>query len=201
LSTVEPSNFDETRNDENSIKAMEEEINQIENNETWELLPRTKDKNVIGTKWVFGNKLNEDGQVTRNKERLVCKGYAQVEGIDFEETFVPMAKMESIIMFLAYACSKMIKWYQMDVKSVSLNGELEEVYIEQPKGFLLSEKEDYVCRLKKDLYGLKQALRAWYSILDKYLQQQGFRRGNADSNLYIKVVQGSMICYPHFVDN
>jgi hypothetical protein len=149
---------------------------------------KTKGQKLIGTKWVFRNKLNEDGQVTRNKARLVCKGYAQVEGIDFEETFSPMARMEAIRMFLAYACSKRIKVYQMDIKSTFLNGELEEeVYIEQPEGFLLSEKEDYVCRLKKALYGLKQALRAWYSRLDRYLQQQGFRRGNADSNLYIKV--------------
>jgi hypothetical protein len=94
---------------------------------------KTKGKNVIGTKWVFRNKLNEDGQVTRNKARLVCKGYAQVEGIYFEETFAPVARMEAIRMFLAYACSKRIKVYHMDVKSTFLNGELEEeVYIEQP---------------------------------------------------------------------
>jgi hypothetical protein len=107
-------------------------------------------------------------QVTRNKARLVCKGYAQVEGIDFEETFAPVARMEAIRMFLAYACSRKIKVYQMDVKSAFLNGELEEeVYIEQPEGFLLSDKEDYVCRLKKALYGLKQAPRAWYARLDR----------------------------------
>ena len=85
LSTVEPSNFEEARNDEHGIKEMEEELSQIEKKETWELLPRPKDKNVIGTKWVFKNKLNENGRVTRNKTRLVCKGYAQVERIDFEE--------------------------------------------------------------------------------------------------------------------
>ena len=85
---------------------MNEELDQIEKNDTWELVPRPKDKNVIGTKWVFRNKLNEDGQVTRNKARLFCKGYAQFEGIDFEETFSPIARMEAIIMFLAYACSR-----------------------------------------------------------------------------------------------
>ena len=108
---------------------------------------------------MFRNKLNEDGQVTRNKARLVCKGYAQVKGIDFEETYAPVARMESIRMILAYASSKNIKVYQMDVKSTFLNGELEEeVYIEQPEGF--AEKEDYVCRLRKALYGLKQVPRA-----------------------------------------
>jgi hypothetical protein len=119
------------------------------------LVPRWY-KNVIGTKWVLKNKLNEDGQVTRNKSRWVCKGNAQVEGNDFEETFSPVSKMEAIRLILIYACSKNIKVYYMDRKSCFLNGELEEqVNIEQPEGFQLSKNEDYVCRLKKDLYGLK----------------------------------------------
>jgi hypothetical protein len=146
-------------------------LDQIEKNDTWELVPRPKNKNVIGKKWVFRNKLNEDGQVTRNKARLLCKRYAQIEGTDFEETFSPVARMEAIHLRLAYACSKNVKVYQMDVKSAFLNGELEkEVYIEQPEGFQLSENTNYVCKLKKALYGLKQAPRAWYSKLDKYLQ-------------------------------
>ena len=112
-----------------------------------------------------------------------------------------MARMEAIKMILAYACSKRIKVYQMDVKSTFLNGELEEeVYIEQPKGFILSEHGDYVCILKKELYGLKQAPRAWYSRLDMYLQHQGFKRGNADSNLYIKMDQDIMIIVEVYVD-
>jgi hypothetical protein len=115
---------------------MDEELDQIGENDTWELVPRPKNKNVIVTKWVFVNKLNEDGEVTRNKARLVCKGYAHVEGIEFEDTFVPVARMEAIHLLLAYACSKNIKMYQMDVKSAFMNGELEEeVYIEQPEGF------------------------------------------------------------------
>jgi hypothetical protein len=135
------------------------------------LVPRPKNKNVIDTKWVFRNKLNEDGKVTRNKSRLVCKGHAEIEGIDFEETFALVARMEEIRLILSYACSKNVKVYQMDVKSSFLNGELEEeVYIEQPEGFQLSENIDYVCKLKKVVYGLKQDPRAWYSRLDKYLQ-------------------------------
>jgi hypothetical protein len=135
------------------------------------LVPRPNNKNVINTKWVFRNKLNEYGQVTRNKAILVCKGYAQIEGIDFEETFAPVARMKAICLLLSYACSKNVKLYQMDVKPSFLNGELEEeVYIEQPEGFPLSENTDYVCKLKKALYGLKQAPQAWYSRLDKYLQ-------------------------------
>jgi hypothetical protein len=135
---------------------MDEELDQIEKNDTWELVPRPKNKNVIDTKWVFKNKLNEYGHVTRNKARLVCKGYAQIEGIDFEETFPPVSRMEAIRLLLAYACSKNVKVYHMDIKSTFLNGELEEeVYIEQPEGFQLSENTYYVCKLKKALYGLK----------------------------------------------
>ena len=96
LATFEPSRFEEASQNEHWVAAMNEELDQIEKNNTWELVPRPKDKNVIGTKWVFRNKLNEDGQVTRNKARLVCKGYAQVEGIDFDETFAPIARMEAI---------------------------------------------------------------------------------------------------------
>ena len=126
---------------------------------------------------------------------MVCKGYVQIEGIDFEETYAPVSRMEAICFLLAYACSKNVKVYQMDVKSTFLNGELEEeVYIEQPEGFQLSENTDYVCKLKKALYGLKQAPKAWYSRLDKYLQQARFRKGSADSNLYIKTCRMNLKC-------
>jgi hypothetical protein len=118
------------------MKAMEEEINQIEKNKTWELVPRPLNKNVIGAKWVFRNKMDESGKISRNKARLVCKGYAQVEGIDYGENFAPIVRMESIRLFLAYTSSKNIKVYQMDVKYAFLNGDLEEeVYMEQPDGF------------------------------------------------------------------
>jgi hypothetical protein len=122
------------------------------------MVQRPEGKNIIGSKWIFKNKMNEQGQVVRNKARLVCKGYAQIEGLDFDETFVPIAILEAIRMFLAYACHKRFKVYQMDVKSAFLNGDLsEEVYMEQPEGFNLSDNLDLVCKLKKSLYGLKQA--------------------------------------------
>ena len=158
---IEPKNFNEASEDKNWIITMIEELDQIEKNETWELVLRPANKNVVGTKWVFKNKLNEKGQIVRNKARLTCKGYAQIEGQDFDETFSPVARMESIGMFLAYACHKNFKVYQMDVKSAFLNGNLEEeVYMEQPEGFSLTDKSDYVCKLKKALYGLKQSTRA-----------------------------------------
>jgi hypothetical protein len=100
---------------------MDEELGQIEKNDTSELVPRPKNKNVIGTKWVFRNKSNEDRQVTRNKARLLCKGYAQIEVIDFEETFSLVSRMEAICLLLAYACSKNVKVYHMDVKSAFRN--------------------------------------------------------------------------------
>jgi hypothetical protein len=133
ISMVEPNKFNEASEDVNWLKSMNEELDQIEKNNTWELVPRLVDKNVIGSKWVFKNKMNEQGQILKIKARLVCKGCAQVEGQYFDETFAPMARLEAIRMFLAYACHKNFKLYQMDVKSAFLNGDLEEeVYIEQP---------------------------------------------------------------------
>ena len=122
LSKVEPNNFDEARIDTHWTKYMKEELNYIEKNLTKELIPRTKGKNVVGTTWVFINKLNQDGQVVINRSRLVCKGYAQVEGIYFEETFSHVAWIEPTRMFMAYTCAKNIIVYQMDIKSTFLNG-------------------------------------------------------------------------------
>jgi hypothetical protein len=158
---TEPKNFDEASQHDDWIRAMNEELDHIEKNNTCELVPRPKDKNVIGSKWVFKNKMNEKGQVVRNKARLVYKGYAQVEGQDFDETFAPVARLEAIRMFISYSCHKNFKFYHMDVKSSFLNGDLEEeVYMEQPEGFSLTNNINYVFKMKKPLYGLKQALRA-----------------------------------------
>jgi hypothetical protein len=133
---MEPKNFNEANKDYHCVKAMNEELDQIEKNNTWEMVQRPEGKNVIGSKWIFKNKLNEQGQVIKNKGRLVYKGYAQIKGLDFDETFVPVARLEDIRMFLAYACHKRFKVYQMDVKSGFLNGDLsEEFYMEQPEGF------------------------------------------------------------------
>ena len=146
--------------------------------------------------------MNEEGKVIRNKARLFCKGYSQIEGIDFEETFAPVARMEAIKMFLAFSYSKGFKIYQMDVKSEFLNGELkEEVYMEQPEGFDLTTRKDLVCKLKKALYGLKQAPRAWYARLDHYLQQQGFKKGVEGSSLYRNMDEGKLLVTIVYVDD
>ena len=202
LSQIEPKKFEEASKDKSLVKAMNEELDQIEKNNTWELVPRPIEKNIIGSKSRFKNKMNEQGQVIRNKARLVCKGYSQIEGLDYDETFAPVARMEAIRMFLAFACYQNFKVYQMDVKSAFLNGDLEEeVYMEQPECFSLTNKEDNVCRLKKALYGLKQAPRAWYSRLDKYLQKQGFKRGGVDINLYVKAHENELLIVVVYVDD
>ena len=131
LSTFEPKTVYDALENEDWISSMNEEIEQIERNETWSLVSRPRDKNVIGTKWVFRNKLDENGEVTRNKARLVYKGYAQEEGIDYGEAFSPVARLERVRMLLSYLAYKGFKVYQIDVKSIFLNGEIEEeVYIE-----------------------------------------------------------------------
>eukprot|EP00253_Pinus_taeda_P014155 PITA_14155 len=181
---------------------MDEELDQIEKNDTWELVPRTHDKNIIGAKWIFKNKLNENGEVIRNKAKLVCKGYAQQEGIDFEETFAPVARLEAIRMFLVLSSFQKFKVYQMDIKSTFLNGDLkEEVYIGQPEGFILGNDAKLICKLKKVLYSLQQTPRAWYYYLDKYLQQEGFTKGSTDSNLYTNIENNKLLIIVVYVDD
>jgi hypothetical protein len=198
---VEPKNFDESSKDVNWLKSMNEELDRIEKNNTWELVPKPADKNVIGSKWVFKIKMNEQGLIVRNKARLVCKGYAQVEGQDFDETFEPVARLEAMRMFISYVCHKNFKVYQMDVKSTFINGYLEEnVYVEQPEGFLVTNNPNYVCKLKKELYGLKQAPRAWYHRLDKFLQDKEFKKGIVDSNIYIKFEGDDLLVVLVYVD-
>jgi hypothetical protein len=132
VSSIEPFKVEEALQDPDWVLAMQEELNNFKRNEVWSVVPRPK-QNVVGTKWVFRNKQDEHGVVTRNKARLVTKGYAQVTGLDFEETFSPVARLESIHILLAYAAHHSFKLFQMDVKSAFLNGpNKEEVYVEQP---------------------------------------------------------------------
>ena len=146
--------------------------------------------------------MNEQGKSVKNKSRLVQKGHAQVEGQDFDETFAPVERLEAIIIFISYASHNNFKVYQMDVKSAFLNEDIEEeVYLEKPKGFQLTYNPDYVCKLKKALYGLKKAPRAWYYRLDKYLQDKGFKKGIIDSNLYIKSEGDDLLVVLVYVDD
>ncbi|GJV42620.1 retrovirus-related pol polyprotein from transposon TNT 1-94 [Tanacetum coccineum] len=161
VSQTEPKNIKEAMADSAWIEAMQEEIHQFDRLDVWELVDRPLCKNVINMKWIWKNKRDEENTVIRNKARLVAKGYAQKEGIDFEESFAPVARLEAVRLFVAYAAHKSFLVYQMDVKTTFLYGPLkEEVYVNQPDGFVDPYHPDQVYRLKKALYGLKQVPRA-----------------------------------------
>ncbi|CAL2225682.1 unnamed protein product [Prunus armeniaca] len=167
---------------------MEEEIKTIEKNKTWKLVDRPKDKEIIGVKWVYKTKFNHDGSIQKHKARLVAKGYSQQPGIVFNKTFAPVARLDTIRALVALAAQKKWKIYQLDVKSAFLNGELEEeIYVEQPQGFIEQRGENKALKLKKALYGLKQAPRAWNSRIDKYFINAGFRRSKSEPTLYTKI--------------
>jgi hypothetical protein len=162
---------------------MQEELNNFKHNQVYSLVERSK-QNVVGTKWVFHNKQDEHGVVTRNKARLVAKGSSQVKVLDFDETFAPVARLELIHILLAYATHHGFKLYQMGVKSVFLNDSIKEkVYVEQSPSFESEEYPNHVYKLHKVLYGLKQAPRAWYECLRDFLIENGIRIGKADSTL------------------
>jgi len=137
--------------------------------------------NVIGTKWVFRKKSDDSGIITRNKVRLVAKGYNQAGGIDYDETFAPVARLEAVRLLLAFSCMSGFKLFQMDVKSAFLNGIMnEEIYVSQPLGFVDHKHPEYVYKLKKALYGLKQAPRQWYERLSLFLLSHEYERGKVD---------------------
>nr|GEY21420.1 retrovirus-related Pol polyprotein from transposon TNT 1-94 [Tanacetum cinerariifolium] len=152
------------------IEAMQEELNEFERLEVWELVPRPDKVMVITLKWIYKVKLDELGGILKNKARLVARGYRQEEGIDFEESFAPVARLEAIRIFLAYTAHKNLVVYQIDVKTAFLNGNLrEEVYVIQPDEFVDQDNPNHVYKLKKALYGLKQAPHAWYDMLSLFL--------------------------------
>nr|GEV78361.1 retrovirus-related Pol polyprotein from transposon TNT 1-94 [Tanacetum cinerariifolium] len=156
----------------------------------------------IGTKWVYRNKLDENGVVTKNKARLVTQGYNQQEGIDYNETYAPIARLEYIRILLAYACALDFKLYQMDVKSAFLNSFInEEVYVAQPLGFIDFAKPNYVYRLKKALYGLKQAPKAWYDRLKAFLIKHDYSMGMVDNTLFTKKKDSNLIIVQIYVDD
>ena len=148
---------------------MDAEIKSIEKNDTWELTDLPKGQKTIGVKWVFKTKLNEKGEVDKHKARLVAKGYKQKYGVDYTEVFAPVARQDTTRLVISLAAQNSWPIFQLDVKSAFLHGELQEqVFVDQPPGYVQQGKEKKVLRLKKALYGLKQAPRAWYSCIDAY---------------------------------
>ncbi|GJT81372.1 retrovirus-related pol polyprotein from transposon TNT 1-94 [Tanacetum coccineum] len=185
VSTAEPKNIKEAMADSAWIEVMQEELHQFDRLQVWELVDKPFGKTVIKLKWLWKNKKDEDQTVIRNKAQLVAKGYAQEEGIDFEESFAPVARLEAVRIFIAYAAHKSFLIYQMDVKTAFLNGPLkEEVYVAQPDGFVDPDHLEKVYRLRKALYGLKQAPRAWYDELSNFLKSKGFTKGTIDPTLF-----------------
>jgi transposase InsO family protein len=202
VSFEEPKKIEEALKDTDWVNAMHDELTNFKRNEVWELVERPKDKNVIGTKWVFKNKQDQDGIVVRNKARLVAPGYTQIEGLDFGETYAPVARLEAIRILLAYAYAHNIKLYQMDVKSAFLNGYIqEEVYVEQPPGFEDYKQPNHVYKLRKALYGLKQAPRAWYDRLRDFLLSKGFTMGKVDTTLFTKKIGKDLFVLQIYVDD
>nr|GFA01902.1 Gag-Pol polyprotein [Tanacetum cinerariifolium] len=186
VSRTEPKNIKEAMADTALIESMQEELHQFDRLDVWELVDKPLCQNVINMKWLWKNKRDEENTVIRNKSRLVAKGYAQKKGVDFEESFAPVARLEAIRLFIAYAAHKSFTVYQIDVKTAFLYGPLkEEVYVNQPDGFVDPYHPDKVCRLKKALYGLKQALKAWYDELSNILVSKGFFKGSIDPTLFI----------------
>ncbi|KAJ9552788.1 hypothetical protein OSB04_016833 [Centaurea solstitialis] len=202
LSKFEPSDVSQALTDPDWVLAMQEELAEFERNKFWRLVTRPWGKSIIGLKWIFRNKKDENDLIIRNKARLVAKGYRQQEGIDYDETFAPVAQIEAIRIFLAYAAHKNMTVYQMDVKCAFLNGVLqEEVYVEQPEGFVDPRYPEHVYILDKALYGLKQAPRAWYETLTDYLLGVGYKKGTIDPTLFLKRSGKDLIIVQIYVDD
>nr|GFC01846.1 putative ribonuclease H-like domain-containing protein [Tanacetum cinerariifolium] len=175
---------------------------QVQNAKSLDLVDLPYGKRAIGTKWVYRKKKDKRGIVIRNKARLVAQGHTQEEGIDYEEVFAPVARIEAIRLFLAYASFMGFLVYQMDVKSAFLYGTIEEeVYVCQPPGFVDPENPDKVYKVVKALYGLNQAPKAWYETLATYLLENGFQRGKIDQTLFIKKQQKDILLVQIYVDN
>jgi hypothetical protein len=157
---------------------------------------------VVSSKWLFKIKHVADGSIEKYKERFVARGFSEKEGIEYEETFAPVARYTLIKTIIALAAKMKWKLYQMDVKTSFLNGVIEEeVYIEQPQGFEDEDRKSHVCKLKKSLYGLKQASRAWYGHIDSFLMSLGFTKSKEDSNLYFKVMNDEPVILLLYVDD
>ncbi|KAJ3684366.1 hypothetical protein LUZ61_013530 [Rhynchospora tenuis] len=197
----EPEHFGEAMKDSNWRKAMQTEIEALEHNNTWSIEDLPSNKKAIGCKWVYRIKYNSDGSVERYKARLVVLGNRQVEGIDFKETFAPVAKMVSVRTFLAVAVARGWELHQMDVHNAFLHGDLhEEVYMRLPPGFA-SKHPGKVCRLRKSLYGLRQAPRMWFSKLTEALKAYGFTQSYADYSLFTLEKHDTFLAILVYVDD
>ncbi|GJR49976.1 putative ribonuclease H-like domain-containing protein [Tanacetum coccineum] len=202
LSQNEPKKISEALEDESWVDAMQEELLQFKIQKVWILVDLPYGKKAIGTKWVYRNKKDERGVVVRNKARLVAQGHRQEEGIDYDEVFAPVARIEAIRIFLAFASYMGFIVYQMDVKSAFLYGKIdEEVYVSQPPGFIDPKYPQKVYKVVNAFYGLHQAPRAWYANLSTFLLKNGYKRGTIDKTLFIKKNKHDIILVQVYVDD
>ncbi|KAK2365584.1 putative mitochondrial protein [Trifolium repens] len=187
IAELEPVTLEQALNDSKWKAAMKEELKSIEKNNTWELMHKTVNKRPIDVKWVFKLKMKPNGEIAKYKARLVAKGFLQKQGLDFNEVFAPVARIETIRLVVAIATYKNWSMHQLDVKSAFLNGPLdEEVYVKQPPGFEIKGQENKVFKLKKALYGLKQAPRAWNKRIESFLIDLKFTRCTTEHGVYVK---------------
>ena len=182
-------------------KAMATEIESLGANDVWDLVELPRDRKAVGSKWVFKLKVAADGSVDRYKARLVAQGFSQKFGVDYDETFCPVVRPESVRTVIALAAENDLKLHQMDVTTAFLNGELKEVvYMKQPEGFIEEGQEHLVCRLKRSIYGLKQSPRCWNSALDVQLKEMGFAKSTSDPCVYMST-EGEMFVIAVYVDD
>ena len=197
----EPKSYNEAVNSpqaENWRKAMQTEYNSLMDNNTWTLVNEPEDQQVLPGKWVYKVKYGADGQVDKLKARYVAKGYAQVEGLDFFDTYAPTCKPETFRILLATAAQKDLQLGQMDVKSAYLHSNIEEeIYLEQPQGFVkkANSGQKLVCKLNKSIYGLKQAAKNWYEALTSLLLKEGFKRSRNDYCLFVRKEEDETFSY------
>ncbi|GJY44575.1 retrovirus-related pol polyprotein from transposon TNT 1-94 [Tanacetum coccineum] len=202
FTSIEHKNFKQAMTEPSWIDAMQEEIHEFKRLEVWELVPCLDNVFLIKLKWIYKVKTDESGGVLKNKARLVAQGFRQEEGIDFEESFAPVARIEAIRIFIAYVAHKNMIIYQMDVKMDFLNGELKgKVYVSQPEGFVDQDNPSHVYKLKKALYGLKQAPRAWYDMLSSFLISQRFFKGAVDPTLFTRHAGNDILLVQIYVDD
>ncbi|KAH9669936.1 retrovirus-related pol polyprotein from transposon RE1 [Citrus sinensis] len=198
----EPDSVYEAMQNPKWVTAMKEEYAALMQSGTWSLVPKTNDQRVVGNKWVYRVKYNTDGSVAKYKARLVAKGFQQIIGVNCFETFSPVIKPATVRVVLSLAVMNQWKIRQVDVNNAFLNGDLtEEVFMDQPEGFISFEKPDFVCNFHKSLYGLKQAPRAWYDKLIGCLLQLGFTNSSSDTSLFLKINKSSMILVLIYVDD
>lgn len=184
------------------LNAMKDELKSMEHNKVWDLVELPEGSKRVGCKWVFKTKCDSNGNIERYKARLVAKGYTQKGGIDYKETFSPVSKKDSLRIIMALVAHYDLELHQMDVKTAFLNGELEEeVYMDQPEGFLVEGKGHMVCKLKKSIYGLKQASRQWYIKFNDTIKSFGFQENAVDRCIYQKISGSKFIFLVLYVDD